>query len=298
VVATRNEVKESTDSDDVSTSCGVVLVCWSEPRDTVEGAVDEDSKQSSVTPPAAQSDFDSGPDVVTTHVGYLGGVIGSCFNHTGFANSAKSVLAEGSWYFGDSSVCGDSGRGEGGVREFRLHSKQCTLKRYEPDDVVSCFADKHIAFIGDSISRYQFGNMITYVETGLPTWPCHEVWQLNTVMQQRGMGGMCGNRVRCDTMGEFNRDNCYYHSPSLRVNVSFFCYFEAGYLRTPIGWYPSTVPFDKGYVYTHAQLPDIAVGLRSKNVSFDAVIVNSGSWPNKEFHTDLDTAIRPGKPRR
>jgi hypothetical protein len=42
----------------------------------------------------------------------------------------------------------------------------CTLKRYTRDEARQCFADKHVTFVGDSLTRYQFISFVYFMERG------------------------------------------------------------------------------------------------------------------------------------
>jgi hypothetical protein len=49
----------------------------------------------------------------------------------------------------------------------------CTLKRYTRDEARHCLADKHVTFVGDSLSRYQFNSLAYFIEKGIhpPRFP-------------------------------------------------------------------------------------------------------------------------------
>jgi hypothetical protein len=52
-----------------------------------------------------------------------------------------------------------------GSREFDL-TDTCTLKRYTAADARQCLAGKHISFVGDSLSRYQFLSLAYFIDKG------------------------------------------------------------------------------------------------------------------------------------
>jgi hypothetical protein len=249
------------------------------------------------------------PDVKPNRApGLFRGDIGACFKHSGHGNSTVSVLATGNWHFTDNRVCGD-GAPTAALREYRLNSPQCALKRYTGEEVRQCLGNKSILVVGDSVVRYQAMNMVVFLESLLPAKPCGTANQDNRAFHRNGPYFFCAGNVRCDCMTKgYVKDNFYYFSPELGINVTYLGYQESMFARNPIGWWPPSVEYvETPKAWAFQYLPDVVPIVKEKLGMFDLIIMNAGLWITPRFLVDVETAknelivleglLKPGAPK-
>jgi hypothetical protein len=226
--------------------------------------------------------------------GLFRGDPGFCFHHSGYDNTTQSTLALGSWYFSDPSICGVNTSAEA-VREFRLDSPQCSLKRYTGEDVRRCLANKTILMLGDSVVRFQSVNLIVLLETLLPTVPCGESNQFNAKFNHPGYGRYCMGTIRCDNIfktARYAKDNFYYSNPDLGVNITYLGYADSMFARNPLGWWPDDVKFvEEPMAWEFAYLQEVAPKIQAQLGRFDLVLMNSGLWINAKFNQNVTVAV-------
>jgi hypothetical protein len=103
----------------------------------------------------------------------------------------KSGLDAGRWIFNNTNVSMST--------EFRYvvdtPTKSCPLRRPSYRAVMECLRNKSIAFIGDSVTRFQAINLFVYLESGSYPVPCcleHGATQYNDWTLTNGFASVCG----------------------------------------------------------------------------------------------------------
>lgn len=59
--------------------------------------------------------------------------------------------------------------------EYEVQINTCRVERFTHRKATRCLARKHLLFIGDSVSRYQYLSLVHFLETGLWKHPKHDV---------------------------------------------------------------------------------------------------------------------------
>ena len=124
----------------------------------------------------------------------------------------------------------------------RLTIPDCDLASVTPTFARECLRGQHLAFIGDSVTRYQYLNLAQYIETGNWTpfsgegerlsedereWPSWNEWFTATTSR------LGGNEI-CDCYRPpiaISRcaENRFYYNPVLDVRITFILYFAIEY---------------------------------------------------------------------
>jgi hypothetical protein len=185
-------------------------------------------------------------------------------------------------------------------RRYYAHNGECGIKRFHHADTVSCLRNKHVLFVGDSLTRYQYLSLVLFLEFG--RWPeqmggnrSHPgllwegefgSWTDYTV----ATNVVFNRRERCDCYkGEGPKErsktitNRDYFNPDLNINVTFIGWFEQLQGHFPLGWLDAPPLSKDSYRYVPpdwqggiAILPDLMLSAFPQG--FDEVVVNTGWW--------------------
>jgi hypothetical protein len=124
----------------------------------------------------------------------------------------------------------------------RLTIPGCDLASVTPSFARDCLRGKHLLFIGDSVTRYQYLNLAQYIQTGAWTpfsaegdaltedereWPSWTAWFTATVAR------LGGNEI-CDCYRPLIAvsrcaENRFYYNADVDVRLTFILYFADGY---------------------------------------------------------------------
>ncbi len=182
------------------------------------------------------------------------------------------------------------------VRAFECNSPRgfSTFRRVEVEKARHCLKDKHIVFIGDSHTRFQFDALVVFLETGKHQSPISRSFgnRLSPDMPPLNAAGQ-SSVIRQEFHIAYNYPNgtyksgthaCqkYYHNSALGLTVSLLGLSGYSYGHSPVGWpagVTSQVPLAFGEKEWGPGGPEELVDVISKHFGqVDAIVMNVGQW--------------------
>lgn len=111
---------------------------------------------------------------------------------------------------------------------------QCVLTPISAEEARQCLTDRHIVFIGDSITRYQGQSLMAFLHTGV--WPPPHLKMPVSRFSPELECGTPGIPLRCDHWRHDDRiiDNLYYSEAG--VNITVLGYYDVARGHAPIGF--------------------------------------------------------------
>jgi hypothetical protein len=168
-------------------------------------------------------------------------------------------------------------------------SPECVLRRYSAGAARECLRGKHIVMIGDSLMHYQFQSLVLFLHTGrhpraVSRNPEPIITDDAKTPSFKFGDGCHLEGLRCDT-SLFSNDslsatanNRYYYNAEFDVNVTLLGIYEFANGRSPVGWYPPSVPFDDGWEWKKGGIPRLAAVIQQNFGKVDEIVVNVGVW--------------------
>jgi GDSL/SGNH-like Acyl-Esterase family found in Pmr5 and Cas1p len=162
----------------------------------------------------------------------------------------------------------------------------CALKRFGISAARECLRGKHIVMIGDSLMHHQFQSLILFLQTGQhpkaisrnPTPQIAEVTKSARQVTGCGLPWLRCDRPDVPNDPHPNIDNRYYYNAEFDVNVTLLGIYDFANGRSPVGWFPPSIPFDDGWEWKNGGIPRIAAVIQQTFGKVDEILVNVGVW--------------------
>jgi len=187
--------------------------------------------------------------------------------------------------------------------DFPVFHHECRFERVDDNDVLQWMQNRHLVFIGDSVSRYMYLNFVNFIEndgafvtkfensrvhsiSNEQTWTSWKEFYLGTTAMLRG-------HERCDCfrgqMAHWATDNeihenRYYSNKKRNVNVTYVQFFHHRDIvaHLPIGFVDGAHLTEQNYGYRPFDFREpFTVAIQHILASLtraDVVVVNSGAW--------------------
>lgn len=158
------------------------------------------------------------------------------------------------------------------------------LRRFAADEVRGCLHNKHLLFIGDSVTRHQFESLIVLLETNSPAKGVSSNPTPHSALFRNSTNyNGCGERMRCETNRNANNhtalmENRYYFHPRHNITITMLGLYAYAFGHAPVGWRPASVPFSEEYEWSEAGIPTLAGVIRQWFGAVDVLQVNAGIW--------------------
>lgn len=175
-------------------------------------------------------------------------------------------------------------------REFRTEPLYCPLRRFTHVEAVKCLAGRHVAFVGDSLTGYQYQALVVWLETGAFPDPIGDRLPSNTWMRMTHDENGCGGHNRCEVYHDTHNmpklmDNRYYFSPDLNITLTKLGFYARAFGHGPIGWFSDVRGFDQDWLWENGSLASLAPVLAALPVPVDELVMNVGVWGVPEFES-------------
>ena len=192
-------------------------------------------------------------------------------------------------------------------RQFTVYDDRCSIRRITHAEALKCLRNRHLFFVGDSLLRYQYLSLVTFLHTG--RYPCQmggnathpsQVWEgehgnfrnffVNT-------NALFGGAERCDCYrgGGNTSENRYYYDADNNINVSMIYYWRLAQGRNPVRWTNSGVLNNDTYGELgqrdwYGGFRSIASLIGRQIGAVDELVLNTGWWKVPAFSEGIDTA--------
>lgn len=166
----------------------------------------------------------------------------------------------------------------------------CLLRRFSSEDAKKCLSGLRLAFLGDSVTRYQYLALLHFLvvgyyphpyDDGAPSVTNHEQWKGGWDGYYKGAQDAL--RKHLPTTAVLDCDDCHHEK---RVTEHWHCEVPYG-----VGGSQTSLHLDYSYIYNtpsveKSTMDGIKWALRD-DVKPDFVIVNQGVFVEKSHHVDV-----------
>lgn len=217
----------------------------------------------------------------------------------------------------------------GPSEHWRFTGHGCVSENVNPHHLASCLRGKTIVFIGDSVTRYQYLNMVYFLATG--RWVSEDPYNENEHMWPSWPDFHMGTSLRlgcveyCDchrNKTDLGRENRFYSNCKLGINVGLITWLAGtnleigfdlskGIFNQTCSWCRNPSLFLEKKQYERPVFKqfgtDIKVFISDQlsNMQADVIIINQGIWGREDYplrkpaalnrlYEELRKSVRPG----
>lgn len=183
------------------------------------------------------------------------------------------------------------------------------LRRFTGSEARDLLSNKHVFFVGDSVTREQFDALLVLIHTGHPTvgisqyglpwsthWHCSEVGVFDSREGKHSNLDDCPE-VRSDSWLSGHAHNKFYHNAEFNISLSHLGLYDASWAHEPLG-FDKSVPYGPQPAWEWAGPDVVAAKIAQWFGKVDVLLFNVGIWRKvtpfqpwlNAYHSDTATA--------